>query len=233
MQRLSLPAGLLLCLMGTSVCAQDTSPPIRDPEHRIQRAVKTWKELKQQNVVMQRRDFSCGAAALATLIRYYWGDNVSEQTFLLALDKILTPTETRDRIQNGLTITDLRRAAVRTGYQASLGELTFQKLTESKVPLIVGITVRDYKHFVVYRGTDGELVYLADPIRGNIRIPASEFQEQWQENAVLVVAKPDEKIKESSSLSVRFEEIFLGELNKDMVQKTYLKSPVLFPSLPR
>ena len=195
--------------------------------------MKTWKELKQQNIVMQRRDFSCGAAALATLIKYYWGDNVTEMTFLLALDKILTVEETRDRIRNGLTLTDLRKAATKVGYQAALGELTYQKLTESKVPLVVGITVRDYKHFVVYRGTDGELVYLADPIRGNIRIPAAEFQEQWQENAVLVIAKPGEKVKDSSALSVRFEEIFLGELNKEMIQKTYLRTPVVFPLLPR
>jgi predicted double-glycine peptidase len=229
-------AQLSLCLLPAIgghrfAVAGDTSPPIRDPEHRIQRAVMTWKELKQRNIVMQRRDFSCGAAALATLIRYYWGDNVTEQTFLVALDTLLTAGETRDRIQNGLTLTDLRRAAVKTGYQATLGELTFQKLTESKVPLVVGITVRDYKHFVVYRGFDGALVYLADPIRGNIRLPAGEFQEQWQANAVLVVAKPGEKIKETSPLSVRFEEIVLGELNKDMVEKTYLKTPAPFPTL--
>ncbi len=179
---------------------------------------------------MQSRDYSCGAAALATLIRYYWGDNVTEQTFLLALDKVLTRAETRDRIQNGLTLTDLKKAAEKQGYQAALGKLEFDKLTESKVPLVVGITVGEYKHFVVFRGTDGELVYLADPIRGNIRIPAATFQEQWQEKAILAVAKPNEKVKTTSPLRVRVEEIILGESNKDMIQKTYLKSPALFPS---
>ena len=39
----------------------------------------SWRELKDKNVVKQNRDYSCGAASLCTLLKYYWGDNVTEQ----------------------------------------------------------------------------------------------------------------------------------------------------------
>ncbi len=87
---------------------------------------------------MQKRDFSCGAAALATLAKYYWGDDVTEDHFLRGLDGLLTREEVVDRIKNGLALTDLKKAADKVGYNASIGRLTFQQLTEAKVPLLVG-----------------------------------------------------------------------------------------------
>src|ERR1700722_6356319 len=53
--------------------------PIRDPQHEFQGHVWSWTELKDKNVVKQVRDYSCGAASLCTLLRYYWGDNITEQ----------------------------------------------------------------------------------------------------------------------------------------------------------
>ena len=194
------------------------TPPVRDPDHTFQLRVRDWVELKRRNIVMQQRDYSCGAAALATVCKYYWGDNVDEDVFLRALDGILTDEEIADRIENGLAMSDLRRAAVDVGYQAVVGKLTFAKLMESRVPVIVGISPEGHDHFVVYRGTDGEWVYVADPIRGNVRMPIREFTKQWQENAVLVIHKPGHKVRTTSPLHVRPEEIYWGETNKHLIR---------------
>jgi len=192
--------------------------PIRDGERTFAKPVYNWLELKRQNIVMQRRDYSCGAATLATLARYYWGDAVDEEYFLDGLDDLLTEEEIEDRIENGLAMSDLRRVAVKKGYQAVVGKLTFEKLMESRVPVIVGISLGDFDHFVVYRGTDGEWVYLADPIRGNVRLPIGDFLKQWQEQAVLAIKKPKEKVKDVSPLAVREDEIRLGELNRHLIR---------------
>lgn len=201
-----------------AVAAEKTPPkprtPVRDPEHVFQRHVKSWREIKRQNVVMQRRDYSCGAAALATLLRYHWEDPVSEDDVLRAVLRVLTIEELKERIQNGLSLTDLRRSAVRMGYQATIGRLEFDKLKESKIPLIVGIVVEDFDHFVVFRGTDGVWVYLADPARGNVRVPVHEFTSQWQQNAVLVVVKPGVEPTKISPLTVDPLEVMLGETNR-------------------
>lgn len=189
--------------------------PVRNETRRQHVYTKSWVELKRQNVVMQQRDFSCGAAALATVIKYQWDGNVTETQLLLETGKMLTAEELKDRIENGLSLTDLRRLSVRVGYLASIGRLTYEKLSESKVPLIVGIVVNGYDHFVVYRGSDCQYVYLADPARGNVRTPIPEFVKQWQKNLVLVVVKKGVDTKDLvTPLTVTSAEKSLGELNR-------------------
>ena len=206
--------------------------PNRDSEHQFEARIKNYIELRNKNIVMQRRDYSCGAASLATVCRYYWGDDVSEDLFLAALDEILTEEEIEDRIENGLAMSDLRRAAVKAGYQAVVGKTTFEKLMEAKVPLIVGIQPGGHKHFVVYRGTDAEWVYMADPIRGNVRMPVWEFRDQWQENALLVIHKPGQKVKQQSALSLRDEDVLRGELNWHLIRTQQSRMPQHKQTLP-
>jgi predicted double-glycine peptidase len=200
-------------------------PPIRDPDHTFQIRVQNYVDIQRMNIVMQRRDYSCGAACVATLAKYYWGDDVTEDQVLHVLDQILTDKEIADRIENGLAMSDLRQAAVKLGYQATVGKLTFDKLTESKVPVIVGIEPEGHKHFVVFRGRYDDWVYLADPIRGNIRITTRAFTKQWQKNALLAIAKPNEKVKEVSPLSVRWDEIQRGWLNDQLIRTQPQRQP--------
>ncbi len=206
--------------------------PVRDRDRTFSKRIRDYKSLKRQNIIMQRRDYSCGAAALATVAHYYWGDNVDEEFFLAILDHLLTREEAEERIENGLAMTDLRRAAVEAGYTAVVGKVSFEKLGESKVPLVVGITIDEHDHFVVYRGTDGLYVYLADPIRGNLRVHAQDFVKQWQKNAILAIAKPGVKVKKHSALSIRGEELFLGKIN-DQVIRTASERPITRPARPR
>jgi len=225
----------LFATVVASICittsAAETEPraPARDEQRITRKYVKSWHERGRGNIVMQSKDFSCGAAALATLIQYFWGDTIGEERLLQELDKMLTAEEIADRINNGLTMTDLRRVAIRLKYQSTIGKLEFEKLAESRVPVVVGVEVNDYKHFVVYRGTDGEYVYLADPARGNLRTPVAKFQQQWQDTAVLVVAKPNVKVPTTSALSVRSEERTLGWLNSQPIRKNFLPTTLHFP----
>ena len=96
--------------------------PVRDQERVFEQHVTSWVTLRRKNVVMQQRDYSCGAASLATLLRYHWGDPVTETQCLITITKMLTLEEMKERIKNGLSLTDLRRLAVELG-----GELQDQK----------------------------------------------------------------------------------------------------------
>lgn len=219
----------VVALAGQAAAQEPLRAPIRDPARKFSKRVPSWLERKQHNIVMQQRDYSCGAAALATVVRYYWEDDVDEEFFLDALAALLTEEEARDRVKNGLAMSDLRRAAVKTGYQAVVGKLSFQKLTEARVPLVVGITVDTYDHFVVYRGSDGQWVYLADPIRGNSRVPIATFVKQWQAGAVLVIHKSGRKVRDTSPLTVSDAEVQLGAANRQLVRTV----PSRFRTLPR
>lgn len=175
-------------------------PPVRDNSRQFAARVEHWKALRERHVVMQQTDYSCGAAALATVARYYWGDDVDEAWFLEAILATLTPDQLRDRVENGLSMTDLRNVAVRRGYAASLGRQELGRLTGLKVPVIVRIQTQGHEHFVVLRGLAGDRVFLADPLRGNLRLPVSEFARQWPDRVLLVIAKPGSDLRPNAPL---------------------------------
>ena len=175
--------------------------------------------MQRLNIVMQKRDYSCGAAALATILRHFWCDPVNEQNVLVAIGDVLTVEEIQDRVKKGMAISDLRRAAVKMGYLSSIGTMSFEDLCGSKVPLIVPLKLNEYDHFVVYRGVCGNRVYLADPIRGNVRPTIAEFCCQWQKNAILAVAKPGVGIPDCSPLGIRPEEVLRGDTTDEFLRK--------------
>jgi len=227
----ALIAGVLMAIGTDGASAQDGRAPIRDPDHEFQLHINSWKELKQRNVVMQNREYSCGAAAMATVLRYYWGDAVKEENVLSTLMQMLTPEEIKDRVKNGLAISDLRRTAVKMGYQATIGTMSFEKLAAARVPLVVPIRLKKYNHFVVFRGVVDGRVYLADPIRGNVRPTISEFCSQWQKHTVLVIAKVDVEPPKTSPLGIRPEEVYLSDMTKQTIRRQ-LPAPSLPPPSP-
>jgi predicted double-glycine peptidase len=212
----------------TSVHAQRA--PIRDPERFYRKYPRSYQEIQRHQIVMQKFDYSCGAAVLATIARYYWGDKVDEARFLDLLPKLrLSEAELKDRIKNGLTLTDLRNLTNAAGYEATMAKVKFSELAQGRVPVVVGITVNEHKHFAVFRGTDGQFAYLADPIRGNVRTPVPTFLKQWQHNAILIVAKPNTPVAKVNPMGVRADEIDRGWLNYQTVRRNVLMQPVPNP----
>ena len=45
--------------------------------------------------------------------------------------------------------------------------------------MLVYIEPQGYEHFAILRGVRGDRVYLADPSRGNIRMPMYRFLDSW------------------------------------------------------
>jgi predicted double-glycine peptidase len=173
---------------------------------RVRAPVKSWRAFQRENIVIQRLDYSCGSAALATLLRYYFQDDVNEPIVLKAifvrLAKEPNPREElQDRIQNGFSMLDLLNAAKDLGYLGAVVRIPISKLAESQAPVIVRIEKLQYKHFVVFRGIHDNTVYLADPIRGNIRLSIQDFLQQWSGEA-LFLGKPGFGLPEHHPLAL-------------------------------
>lgn len=201
-------AGVLLlltltgCMSTVYTPGEGEEPYVRPPNRRWAMQVTSWQSLKTANVVMQQEDYSCGAACLATIGRYYWGDPVTEQMFLDILIKNLDTEELRDRLANGLSMTDLRLTAVDYGYVSTIARVSLSQLRASTIPVIVRIEVRGFEHFVVVRGFIGDEVVIADPIRGNLNVPVDEFLQQWTDGAILIVAKRNAGPQPNAPLNV-------------------------------
>ena len=151
----------------------------------------TLKELRDRSVIKQQEDYSCGAAALATLMIYYFGDETSEKEILDLLRGHLTVEEKEQKSKRGFSLLDLKQIALQKGYQAAGFKLTMSQLAQVAAPLIVFLEPMGYKHFAVYRGFDRGRVYLADPARGNLRMGLGQFLDEWS-GIVFVLGKTGE-----------------------------------------
>jgi predicted double-glycine peptidase len=144
-------------------------------------AVKSLLEMRQDRVVVQRWDLSCGAAALATILNYQHNDPVSEREIAQALiqrDEYLE-NPLLVRVQQGFSLLDLKRYVDGRGYVGiGFGEMTLADLVE-QAPIMVPVDFAGYNHFVVFRGMRGNRVLLADPAFGNRTMLVAKFEESW------------------------------------------------------
>jgi uncharacterized protein len=169
---------------------------------RVERPLRSMKELRDRNVIKQRFDYSCGAAALATILRYGLGDNVSERQVLEQLFGLLSREELDQTLMQGFSLLHLQRVAQARGYRAEGFRLEPQFLSGLSGPVIVYIQPRGYRHFAVLRGIRDDRVFLADPSLGNIRMPMHQFLESWLDDSgtgVIFVVEPTTGLREGNT----------------------------------
>jgi hypothetical protein len=155
----------------------------------IERKVKSFKEKKFDYVVRQTKDFSCGAAALATVMTHYFGQDTSEQEVLNAIF-LNSDEETKSRIrEKGISLLELKNYAETKGLVGRGYRMKPEQLETLDRPAIIMIKYGDYSHFVVIKGVSKGKVYLADPARGVWFCELDDFGEMW--GGILLAFKRD------------------------------------------
>jgi predicted double-glycine peptidase len=169
---------------------------------RVERPLRSMKDLRDVNVIKQEYDYSCGAAALATIFRYGLNDNVTERQVLEQLFSLLSRDELQQTLMQGFSLLHLQRVAQARGYRAEGFRLEPQFLSGLSGPVLVYIEPRGYKHFAVLRGIKDDRVFLADPSLGNIRMPMYQFLESWRDESgtgIIFVVEPMSGLPEGNT----------------------------------
>lgn len=150
-------------------------------DHR--KPVKSLLEFRQERVVVQEWDLSCGSAALATVLRYQHGDPISEKDIAKGLftRKEYMANPALVAVRQGFSLLDLKRFVDGRGYRGvGFGKLELDDLVH-KAPVIVPVRLNGYNHFVVFRGLLRDRVLLADPAWGNRTMGSERFLRAWLE----------------------------------------------------
>jgi uncharacterized protein len=140
--------------------------------------VRSLLEARHHDVIIQSWDLSCGAAALATLLKFEWGEPVTEQQVAHGLMARREYIENPNLVQirEGFSLLDLKRYVEAHGFKGEgLGQLDFNDLIEN-APIMVPVNALGYNHFVIFRGVMRDRVLLADPAWGNRTITIGKFQ---------------------------------------------------------
>lgn len=153
--------------------------------------IEPYSELKYRHIVRQAYDYSCGSAALVTILKYHLGLSVSEQQ---AMEGMLERGEKEKIIERrGFSLLDMKRYVASLGAESAGFRAEVKDLLTLEHPAIVPITYAGSKHFVVLRGIRDGLVYIADPSAGNIVFSVNEFSTLWDRNTLFMVYPPKDR----------------------------------------
>ena len=146
--------------------------------------VRSLKEAKFRTTVRQQYDFSCGSAALATLLTYHYEHPVTETEVF----QYMYVRGDRTKIQReGFSLLDIKGYLEGHGYEADGFETTLDKLAEVSVPAIVLINENGYQHFVVVKGLRESEVLIGDPSIGSRIVQRARFEQMWVNSIVFVI----------------------------------------------
>jgi predicted double-glycine peptidase len=141
-------------------------------------------EMRFRSTVPQKYDFSCGSAAVATLLTYHYGRRASEEQVI----QEMFARGDKPKIQReGFSLLDMKLYLESKGFRADGFEATLEQVVKFGAPGIVLIQDSGYKHFVVLKGVEKDWVLLGDPARGGRIMSREEFESIWQGRVFFVI----------------------------------------------
>jgi predicted double-glycine peptidase len=171
---LAVGAGLLLAACSAGPLPEGNRLALGRSEFLM--PVRDMVSRRYLTVIRQQYDFSCGSAALATLLTHHYGDPHTEQTAFLGMWRDGDRAQIR---RLGFSLLDMKRYLAARGIAADGYRVSLAQVAAAKTPGIALIDNNGYKHFVVVKGLEGGDVLLGDPSLGLRHVPAAEFQRMW------------------------------------------------------
>lgn len=150
--------------------------------------VASMQELRFANIVRQHTDYSCGAAALATILRYGYHLAVDEN---IVIDGMMGEADPALVKQRGFSMLDIKHYVEALGMRGRGYRVDLARLHTLRVPVIVLMDIRGYRHFVVLKQVHDDQVELADPMLGNRTMALDDFLKAWPSHVLFVVIGSD------------------------------------------
>lgn len=148
-------------------------------------AATSIKEARFAATVRQQYDFSCGSAALSTLLTHHYKFPVTEIKVFETM--FANGDQAKIRIE-GFSLLDMKRYLEALGFEADGFQEPLSKLVAVNIPAIVLINEAGYNHFVVVKGVRNGRVLLGDPAGGTRAISESAFQAAWVNQVLFVIS---------------------------------------------
>lgn len=172
-------SGVLLVAAAAACFAQPCSAQVRthgEGGGSFTLAVTSYRDIPFRTVVRQQFDYSCGSAAVATLLRFHYGVSIGEaEVFQRMYER-----GDQERIRAiGFSMLDMRSYLEARGFHADGLRLPMRELARLGVPAIALIHDGEYRHFVVVKGVEGDRVLVGDPTFGLLTYTRAEFEAVW------------------------------------------------------
>lgn len=177
-----------LCVASTCACAGTIDLPYQIGGAYSVPATSI-REARFGSTIRQQFDFSCGSAALATLLTHHYGFSVNEATVFDAMYR--SGDQAKIRVE-GFSLLDMKRYLAANGFEADGFQEPIDKLAEAGIPGIVLINEAGYNHFVVIKGLRDGRVLLGDPAGGTRALTRAAFEAVWSNQVLFVISNRQE-----------------------------------------
>ena len=175
---------LVAAAQGSVAAAAEVRMPLG--RQHVSVKVQSWREIRDDHLVRQTWDVSCGAAALSTILSRDFGANHSE--LAIAVSILANTDPGRVRARGGFSLLDLKRYAEAVGFEAEgYGGMSLADLDEAARPAILPVRIHGLDHFVVFRERLAGKVLIGDPAFGNLLLDEGQFRGIWQSGVALLV----------------------------------------------
>jgi hypothetical protein len=151
--------------------------------------VASLKEVRFRSTLRQQYDFSCGSAALATLLSHHYRTPVDEKT---AFESMFAHGDAATIRREGFSLLDMKDFLATLGFEADGFEAPIAALATARIPGIVLINEHGYNHFVVVKGVQDGRVLLGDPAVGTRAMSTAAFESVWANKIVFVIGNRTE-----------------------------------------
>lgn len=156
------------------------------PGSMVSKPIISMREQHYVNMVPQQTDFSCGAAAVATILNYAYNYEFTEHQIIEEMLKVSDPQLVETK---GFSLLDIKNFVETLGLRGRGYNIGPEVLEQIKIPTIVLLDIRGYKHFVVLKKSTKDKVYIADPALGNKVMDRQNFINGWNNVAFAIVGE--------------------------------------------
>ena len=170
-------------------------------EHRLD--VTPASEIEFSRIVHQKYDYSCGSAALATILKYQLAEDFTETQVIHGMLKYGDKTKIMER--RAFSLLDMKKFVNALGYTGVGYKAEIKDLETLDMPCILPIELYGYRHFTVFKDIYRNHVFIADPFRGNTSYPIPEFKKLWHKNVIFVIYPTGEE--QLSLLEIKNEDL--------------------------
>jgi predicted double-glycine peptidase len=172
----------------------------------------------------QQYDFSCGSAAVATLLTFHYDRPIDETAVFKAMFAVGDQPQIRAK---GFSMLDMKRFLEANGYTADGVQAPLETLAKVEIPAIALIADRGYRHFVVVKGVDGNRVLIGDPALGARVLSRRDFEAARVGNLFFVIRSHREHAHFNSreDWEGRFAAPLATAIDRDMVGLETLTVP--------
>jgi predicted double-glycine peptidase len=146
--------------------------------------VKSIREARFAATIRQQYDFSCGSAALATLLSYQYQFPVTEDVVFEEMFRL--GDQAKIKVE-GFSLLDMKRYLEAHGFEADGFQEPLERLASAGIPAIVLVNEHGYNHFVVVKGVRDGRVLIGDPAGGTRVVSRAAFQEVWANGILFVI----------------------------------------------